>query len=72
MKYGTFKPLFLEEVPFLGDFLGKIPQLKFTNNDFNDQTKYPQFASDHYLKRVHYQDRGMMRLEPQQWENGLA
>ena len=36
-KYGIFTPLLMEAVPFAGEILGKIPELKFTDYDFNDQ-----------------------------------
>lgn len=36
VKYGKFTPLLPEDVLFEGDILGNIPQLKFTDNNFND------------------------------------
>jgi len=71
VKYGKFTPLFPKDVPFEGETLRKILQLKFTNNDFNYQTKYLQFIPDRYLQQVHYPDCIVTRLEPQWWENGL-
>lgn len=43
-KSGTFIPLLPEEVPYMGELLGKIPHLKFIDYDFNDRKKYPQFT----------------------------
>lgn len=45
-KFGTFTPLLPEKVPFNGELLVKILQLKFVDYDFNDRKKYPQFAPD--------------------------
>jgi len=36
VQYGTFTPLLPKVVSFLGEILGKIPQLKFTDYEFND------------------------------------
>ena len=63
-KYGTFTPLFSKSVPFTRETLGKIPQLKFMDYDFNEKNKYPQFTLEKYLKQVHYLESGMTRLEP--------
>ena len=67
MKYGTFTPLFLESVRFTRETLGQILQLKFAYYNFNDRNKYPQFARKKYLKKVHYPESGVTRLELQQW-----
>jgi len=72
VNYGTSTPLFPEVVPFKGEVLGKNPELKFADYDFNERKKYLQFASDQYLKQVHYLDNRVIRLGPQQWENGLV
>jgi len=39
-KYGTFTPLFPEDMLFEGEILGNILQLRFIDNNFNDRTKY--------------------------------
>ena len=40
-KFSTYTPLLPEEVPFEGEVLGKIPQLKMEDWDFNERSKYP-------------------------------
>jgi len=40
-RYGTFTPLLLQNIPFEGELLGKIPQLKLEDYEFNDQNQYP-------------------------------
>lgn len=50
MKYCTFTPLLQEEIPFKGEVLGKILQLKVVDYDFNDKKKYRQFSPELYLK----------------------
>lgn len=40
-KFSTFTPLFPGLVPFTGELLRKILQLKFTDYNFNDRNKYP-------------------------------
>lgn len=49
MKFITFTPLLLEKVPFEGKVLGKVPQLKMKDWDFNDRSKYLQFKPSKYL-----------------------
>lgn len=63
VKYETFTPLLPEKVPFEGQLLGKIPQLKFTNSDFNDWNKYPHFAPSRYLNQVQYLEIRVIKLE---------
>lgn len=64
-KYGTFTPLLPESVLISGEIIGKVLQLKFTDYDFNDRKKYPQFSPKKYLKHVHYHESGVTRLELQ-------
>lgn len=40
-NFDTFTLLLPKKVPFTGELLGKIPQLKFTDYGFNDRKKYP-------------------------------
>jgi hypothetical protein len=60
----------LDGVRIVGDMLGYVNKLRYSNHDVKDMEKFPKFAQQGYMERKGEVPSGDPILEPKQWIAG--
>lgn len=66
-KFVISTPLLLEEVPFEGLHLARIPLLKMEDLDLANHDRFPHLVTANYVKHIYYVDSGVIVLEMVEW-----
>lgn len=63
--------LLLEQVPFEGLWLARIPLLKIEDWNLGDHARFPHLVTDKNMRRVYYEKSCVTALEIEEWVHGV-